>query len=236
MRPAAAGTANSADLHITVHCWQLVFLAVALTAFWHWWSEMQDPGIRPVRTRIAPPQRFVPQPLYEHGYAVRQPFAARHPVAPTEHTWVDSEPAAGISDDGSDNGSDGGGSSGDGGGDDGGGGGDGARRPRRERRRRWRRDIEALRNVSSRRLIRALHSRGYDWEVLHGAGVQFSDVSHRELLHWLSRNGTRFQDVLSRSSLAFVGLPTERLLRELSRRNSPPTAGPRCWAGYAGPD
>ena len=76
----------------------------------------------------------------------------------------------------------------------------------------------AVASASTAELIGELHTRKYDWEALHGAGVRFSDFSETELLHWLRRVGPRFQEILGNTSLGYVGLPTARLLRELSRR------------------
>ena len=76
----------------------------------------------------------------------------------------------------------------------------------------------ALGQATSEALVRELHSRHYDWEVLERAGLSFSKLRHIELLTYLRRDAPRFREILNSSSLGLSAFDTTLLLRTLSRR------------------
>ena len=71
----------------------------------------------------------------------------------------------------------------------------------------------ALGQATSEALVRELHSRHYDWEVLERAGLSFSKLRHIELLTYLRRDAPRFREILNSSSLGLSAFDTTELAR-----------------------
>jgi hypothetical protein len=72
-------------------------------------------------------------------------------------------------------------------------------------------DVSPLDGVSTPRLARALHRRRYKWETLAAAGLDFSNFSAVQLLHWLRKDRRRYREALRASRLGLGVYETEEL-------------------------